>query len=92
MSFSSSNLALGSNLARFRICKIRKDGRNEVVIDLHQGRLTVVRDGVVLAKRYDLDCSSIGGLRVCASGAGKELIETGGIQCLVNENKPRETQ
>jgi hypothetical protein len=27
MSFSSNNLALGSNLARFRICKIRKDGR-----------------------------------------------------------------
>ena len=27
MSFSSSNVALGSNLARFRICKIRKDGR-----------------------------------------------------------------
>ena len=71
--------------------KIRKDGRNEVVIDLHQGRLTVVRDGVVLAKRYDLDCSSIGGLRVCTSGAGKELIETGEIQCLVNEIKPRET-
>jgi hypothetical protein len=72
--------------------KIRRDGKNEVVIDLHQGRLTVVRDGVVLAKRYDLNCSSIGSLQVCTSGAGKKSIETGGIQCLVNEKKPREKQ
>ena len=72
--------------------KIRRDGKNEVVIDLHQGRLTVVRDGVVLAKRYDLNCSSIRGLQLCTSGAGKESIETGGIQCLVNEKKPREKQ
>ena len=72
--------------------KIRRDGKNEVVIDLHQGRLTVVRDGVVLAKRYDLNCSSIGSLQVCTSDAGKELIETGGIQSLVNEKKPREKQ
>ena len=54
--------------------------------------LVGLRDGVVLAKRYDLGCSSIGGLQVCTSGAGKELIETGGIQCLVNEIKPREKQ
>lgn len=72
--------------------KIRKDERNEVLIDLHRGRLTVVRDGVVLAKRYDLDCSSIGGLQVRTSGTGRESIETGRIQCLVNEMKPREKQ
>lgn len=72
--------------------KIRKDKRNEVVIDLHRGRLTVMRDGVVLVKRYDLDCSCIGGLQVTAPGMGSESIETGRIRCLVNEMKPREKQ
>ena len=70
--------------------KIRKDEKSEVVIDLHQGRLTVLRDGVVVAKRYDLGGSSIGPLQVTASGARKESIETGGVRCLVNELKLRE--
>lgn len=72
--------------------KIRKDERNEVVIDLHQGRLAVVRDGVVVAKRYDLDCSRIGGLLVSASDTGNGSIEPGRIQCLVSEIKPTENQ
>ena len=61
------------------------DSEHQIVVDLHQGRITVIRDGVVLLKRHDRTCSSIGGVVIHTSGSRDESPDSGRIHCLVRE-------
>ena len=67
-----------------------RDSEHQVVVDLHQGRITVIRDGVVLLKRYDRTCSSIGGIVIQTSGSQGESADSGQIHCLVREKSGEE--
>lgn len=69
---------------------ITKDSKHHIVIDLHQGRITVIRDGVVLLKRFEKSCSSIGGLVIHTSGSWDESADSRRIRCLVRERSGEE--
>jgi hypothetical protein len=71
---------------------VRKDERHEMVIDLHQGRLTVIRDGVVVVKRYDLGGSRLGVLQIKTSLDHAESIKIYQTKCLVNEAHKMEVE
>ncbi len=72
--------------------KIRNDERNELVIDLHQGRLTVLRDGMVIMKRCDLDGSRIGSLQMTGPKDQEGSIRVDPVQCLMKDTKDKENE
>jgi len=69
-----------------------KSEGSELVIDLHQGRLTVLRDGSIVAKRYDLKCSEIGALRVVSSDEGDGFTDFEVVHCLESGTNAREIE